>query len=456
MFSTSDTIVAVATPAGRGAVGLVRISGPQAFSVVAALTGRRQGFIERRATLCRLALGDDERLADEVVVTCFPGPASYTGEDVAEIAGHGSPLLLAALVRAACTSGARLAEPGEFTLRSVLGGKRDLVQAEAVADLIEAVTPAQARAAFEQLEGSLSAAIGRVESHLFEVRAALEASLDFPDEGYHFITPEAVRAGLASALRDIDALLSTASRGRLIREGALVVLAGAPNAGKSSLFNALVHAPRAIVTALPGTTRDLLTERLVLEGLSVTLVDTAGDRVSADVIEQEGVARARQAAASADVVMVVVDGSRSLTDDDRAVLAATAGRTRVVAVNKSDCGRHVECAWAADEEVVVSARTGDGIDTLCATVVGRLSLGAGGVPSDPLVTNVRHIACLERARAAVARAQEAAGAADGDGVPEEFLVADIDEAQRALQEVTGARSSDDVLAFVFSRFCLGK
>jgi len=235
-----------------------------------------------------------------------------------------------------------------------------------------------------------------------------------------------------------------------------VVLAGAPNAGKSSLFNALVHAPRAIVTALPGTTRDLLTERLVLEGLSVTLVDTAGDRVSADVIEQEGVARARQAAASADVVMVVVDGSRSLTDDDRAVLAATAGRTRVVAVNKSDCGRHVECAWAADEEVVVSARTGDGIDTLCATVVGRLSLGAGGVPSDPLVTNGRHIACLERARAAVARAQEAAGAADGDGVPEEFLVADIDEAQRALQEVTGARSSDDVLAFVFSRFCLGK
>lgn len=456
MFSTSDTIVAVATPAGRGAVGLVRISGPQAFSVVAALTGRRQGFIGRRATLCRLTLGDDGRLADEVVVTCFPGPASYTGEDVAEIAGHGSPLLLAGIVRAACAAGARLAEPGEFTLRSVLGGKRDLVQAEAVADLIEAVTPGQARAAFEQLDGSLSAAIGRVESHLFEVRAALEASLDFPEEGYHFITPEAVRAGLVAALRDIDALLSTAARGRLIREGALVVLAGAPNAGKSSLFNALVHAPRAIVTALPGTTRDLLTERLVLGGLSVTLVDTAGDRVSSDVIEQEGVSRARHAVASADAVIVVVDGSRSPGEDDLAVLAATEGHRRVVAVNKSDCGRQCVRVWAVDEEVVVSARTGEGVEALCAAVVRRLGVGDSLSAEDPLVTNVRHIACLERARLAVVRAQEAAGARDVDGVPEEFLVADIDEAQRALQEVTGARSSDDVLAFVFSRFCLGK
>ena len=462
MFSTSDTIVAVATPAGRGAVGMVRMSGAEAVPIIQRLTGR-DAFRPRCATLCRLTLSVDEALADEVLVTCFPGPHSYTGEDVVEVAGHGSPLLLAAVVRAVCRAGARLAEPGEFTLRSVVLGKRDLVQAEAVADLIDAVTPAQVRAAFEQLDGSLSAAISRVESRLFEVRAALEASLDFPDEGYHFITPEAVRQGLGDVAVHISRLLSTAESGRLIREGALVVLAGAPNAGKSSLFNALAQASRAIVTAVPGTTRDVLTERLVLDGLSVTLVDTAGDRVSADAIEQEGVSRARQAARSASVVLVVIDGSRQRSPDDDTVLLATARQPRLVVVNKCDEVRQVIRAWAEDEEIVVSARTGEGLDGLRAALVQRLGLRSAMHPgSDPLVTNVRHVQCLERAQAAVVRAAEAAGVvsgagmSSGEGVPEEFIVADIDEAQRCLQEVTGARSSDDVLAYVFSRFCLGK
>jgi len=460
VFSTSDTIVAVATPAGRGAVGMVRISGADAVPVIRRLTGR-EAFRPRRATLCRLTVRGDEPLADKVLVTFFPGPDSYTGEDVVEIAGHGSPLLLASIVDAACDAGARLAAPGEFTLRSVVLGKRDLVQAEAVADLVDAVTPAQARAAFEQLDGTLSAAIGRLEARLFEVRAALEASLDFPDEGYHFITPEAVRQGLGDVSTDISRLLSTAASGRLIREGALVVLVGAPNAGKSSVFNALANAPRAIVTPVPGTTRDVLTERLVLEGASVTLVDTAGDRVSPDVIEQEGVSRARQAARSASLVLVLVDGSRPRSVDDDTVLQATTNQPRLVVVNKCDAERQVERSWTRDEEVVVSARTGEGLDRLRTAVVQRLGLRAAVHSDDPLVTNVRHIQCLERAQAAVARAAEAAGAVNDTnttpgGVPEEFLVADIDEAQRCLQEVTGARSSDDVLAYVFSRFCLGK
>jgi tRNA modification GTPase len=456
VFSTSDTIVAVATPLGRGAVGMVRISGAGAFPLIEELTGRRGSFLPRRATLCRLTLGGDEGLADEVLVTCFPAPDSYTGEDVVEIAGHGSPLLLTAMVRAACAAGARLAEPGEFTLRSVVLGKRDLVQAEAVADLIDAVTPAQARAAFEQLDGTLSAAIGRVETRLFEVRAALEASLDFPDEGYHFITPDAVRQGLDEVAAEIGRLLATSDSGRLIREGALVVLAGAPNAGKSSLFNALVNAPRAIVTAVPGTTRDVLSERVVLDGLAVTLVDTAGDRVTTDAIEQEGVARARHAARAASLVLVVIDGSRPRSSEDEAVLSATMGQPRIVVVNKCDAERVVSRAWPDEDEVVVSARTGEGVEKLRAAVMQRLGLGAETQAGDPLVTNARHVLCLERSQAAVARAVVAARTADGGGVPEEFLVADIDEAQRCLQEVTGARSSDDVLAFVFSRFCLGK
>jgi tRNA modification GTPase len=456
VFSTSDTIVAVATPHGRAAVGMVRISGSEALAIVGRLTGRSRPFPPRRATLCRMAFAPDTPLADEVLVTCFPGPDSYTGEDVVEIAGHGSPFLLAAMVEAVCRSGARLAEPGEFTLRSVVLGKRDLVQAEAVADLIEAVTPMQVRAAFEQLDGTLSAAIAQAETRLFEVRAALEASLDFPDEGYHFITPHAVREGLWVVAADIDRLLSTSSRGRLIREGALVVLAGAPNAGKSSLFNALVHAPRAIVTPVPGTTRDVLTERVDLDGVSVTLVDTAGDRTTPDVVELEGVARARQAVQSASVVIVVVDGSRPLSPDDEAVLLATSGAARVVAVNKCDRVRVVGRAWRENEEVMVSATAGDGMGALCAAVVQRLGLPSMAPHPDPLVTNLRHVLCLERAQAAVARAMESAGRGEGDGVPEEFLVADIDEAQGALQELTGARSSDDVLAYVFSRFCLGK
>jgi len=441
---------------------MVRMSGAQAVPIIQRLTGRDL-FQPRRATLCRLVLSGEDALADEVLVTSFPGPDSYTGEDVIEIAGHGSPLLLASIVRAACHAGARLADPGEFTLRSVVLGKRDLVQAEAVADLVDAVTPAQARAAFEQLDGVLSAAIGRVEARLFEVRAALEASLDFPDEGYHFITPEAVRLGLGDVEAHIGRLLSTAAGGRVIREGALVVLAGAPNAGKSSLFNALAQAPRAIVTAVPGTTRDVLTEQLVLDGMSVTLVDTAGDRVSPDAIEQEGVARARQAARAASVVLVVIDGSRPLSSDDDTVLLASAGQPRLVVVNKCDEARQVIRAWAEDEEIVVSARTGEGLDGLRAALVQRLGLRSAMHPgSDPLVTNVRHVQCLERAQDAVVRAAEAAGVgsgagmSSGEGVPEEFIVADIDEAQRCLQEVTGARSSDDVLAYVFSRFCLGK
>ncbi len=328
MFRTDDTIVAVATPPGRSGVGIVRLSGPAAATIACALIGRTRPLKPRYATFARVettaAQSDRDSLTpaaitahgigDQVVVTFFQAPHSYTGDDVVEIGAHGSPVVLQQLLRAATERGARLAEPGEFTLRAFLNHRIDLVQAEAVADLIDAVTPLQARAAFDQLEGTLTAAIKEIEQRLFDLRARLEASLDFPDEGYHFVDREAVHTEVAALGESVERLLSRAAQGRMIREGAQVAIVGTPNVGKSSLFNALLNANRAIVTDIPGTTRDLLTERLDLRGLSVGLVDTAGIRVPVDRVEEEGIQRARQAAEIADVTVVVIDGSR---DADR-------------------------------------------------------------------------------------------------------------------------------------------
>ena len=253
---------------------------------------------------------------DQVIATWFAAPHSYTGEEVIEISGHGSPTLLAQVVKAAMTQGARLAEPGEFTLRAYLNGRLDLPQAEAVADLVEAVTPLQARAAMDQLEGTLTAAIARLDASLFDLCARLEASLDFPDEGFHFITREEAERVLSQLRDELDRLIDDGRAGRVIREGRSVVIAGRPNAGKSSLFNALLGAPRAIVTEIPGTTRDLLTELVDVNGLALTLIDTAGLREARDEIEAEGVRRALQAQQVAALTLVVVDGSQPLTPDD--------------------------------------------------------------------------------------------------------------------------------------------
>src|SRR5262249_26210581 len=262
--------VAIATPAGRGGLGIVRLSGPAAHDIVRRLTTHAKPLAPRHATLTRIAGTDD------VVATYFPGPASYTGDDVVEVSAHGSPVVLRAIVRSAIDAGARLAEPGEFTLRAFLNSRIDLLQAEAVADLIDAVTPLQARAAFDQLRGTLTCAIAEVDSALFDLIARLEASIDFPEEGYHFVETGALAAALDGLIARTASLLASARRGRLIREGLQIAIVGKPNVGKSSLFNALVGSARAIVTEVPGTTRDLVTEVVDLDGLRVTLVDTAG------------------------------------------------------------------------------------------------------------------------------------------------------------------------------------
>jgi tRNA modification GTPase len=491
MFCVSDTIVAVATPPGRGGIGVVRLSGPDAHAIARRLITHDTPLEPRHATLTTVRLtafakatavkksdstydgaadssgrtwrpalaydgtadspgstwrpasaGPAADAIDQAVVTFFPAPHSYTGDDVVELSAHGSPVVLRAIVEAAIGAGARLAEPGEFTLRAFLNGRIDLVQAEAVRDLIDAATPLQARAAFDQLDGTLTRAIGDIDAALFDLVARLEASVDFPDEGYHFLAPGDLAAAIDGLLERTRALLAGARRGRLIREGLQVVIVGAPNVGKSSLFNALVGSGRAIVTDIPGTTRDLVTDVVDIEGLRVTLVDTAGLRDARDPIEAEGVARSHQAVAVADLVLVVEDQSRART-------AARNHSKALYVANKSD----LPPAWSDDGAVPVSARTGAGLDALRERIVAALDTD---VQRDrPALTNVRHIALVERAQDALARARVAA-IADGGSMPEEFVLADLAEARAALEEISGRRATEDLLAHIFQNFCVGK
>jgi tRNA modification GTPase len=450
MFSPDDTIVAIATPAGRGGLGVVRISGAQACAVASRLLMRSAPLQPRHATFTRVreAGADCDRRFDEVVATWFPAPHSYTGEHVVEISTHGSPVVLRGVLTSAIAAGARLARPGEFTFRAFVNGKIDLVQAEAVADLIDAVTPLQARVAFDQLEGTLTEKIAALDRRLLDLVARLEASLDFPDEGYHFIEPQAIAGGVATVIGELDDLLRASTRGRIIRDGATVVIAGRPNVGKSSLFNALLGHARAIVTDTAGTTRDLVTETCDVDGVKVTLVDTAGAQETTDRVEREGVWRGARAREVADVVVVVLDSTEVLTDDDERLLQATASRVRVIVANK--CDR--PAVWHRDDAVTVSATMSDGLDTLRTAIVDVLGGGEPLRETTP-ISNVRHTALLERARTHLAQAH---AAAQGASTSEEFLLADLHVARSCLGEVVGAQTSEDVLAHIFERFCIGK
>jgi tRNA modification GTPase len=476
MFSILDTIVAIATPPGRGGLGVVRLSGPEAHRIARCLLARDRDLAPRHATfsLVRLKPGAayDNQLPplpareshsrvesgfsspsgdaiDQVVATYFPGPASYTGDDVVELSAHGSPVVLRAIVTAAIAAGARLAEPGEFTLRAFVNGRIDLMQAEAVADLIDAVTPLQARAAFDQLNGTLTRTIGAIDAALFELIARLEASVDFPEEGYHFVDPGALANALDTLLERTRSLLVDAQRGRLVREGLQIAIVGKPNVGKSSLFNALVGASRAIVTDRPGTTRDLVTEVVDLDGLRVTLVDTAGLRETADSIEAEGVERARQAQSVSDLILVVLDGSERLDSLDRQIITQVIDCKALIVSNKSD----LEPAWSRADVFRASARTLDGIAELRQAIVAALDVEP--LRDRPEITNVRHIALVEQAHAALLRGRAAAASDDGS-LSEEFVLADLQEARAAFEAIVGRRAGDEVLSHIFSRFCIGK
>ena len=461
MFATDDTIVAIATPPGPGGIGIVRLSGGRAADIGSAILAGSPCLEPRRATLTEVVAPGDSRSIDQVLATWFPGPASYTGEDVMEVSAHGSPVVLRQIVAAAMAAGARLAEPGEFTFRAYLHGRLDLPQAEAVGDLVAALTPLQARVAFDQLEGTVTAAITELDRSLFDLMARLEASLDFPEEGYHFVDKTTAGAEAEALASRIDQLLNSAARGRLIREGCQVAVLGRPNVGKSTLFNLLCGAPRAIVTEVAGTTRDLLTDTVDLQGIAVTLVDTAGLRESKDLVEVEGVRRARGALGVATAVVVVLDGSRRLEAEDRSLLEETAGRKRVIVVSKRDC----PAAWEIDAleapatpvveacllpEAAGANEAQRAIGAALAHAVG--SDAAAAARDAPPISNIRHVQSLETARAALRRTAEAAAR----GATEELLLEDLQEARRALEAIAGGRAADAVIERIFSSFCIGK
>ena len=450
---TNDTIVAIATPPGRGGIGVVRLSGPGARGIAGHVIEDDAVLAPRHATFTRLVLRGRGAI-DHAVVTFFPGPASYTGEDVVEISAHGSPVLLQQVIEAAVTAGARLADRGEFTLRAFLNGRIDLVQAEAVGDLIAASTPLQAKAAFDQLDGTLTGRIAEIDALLLELVVRLEASLDFPEEGYRFVEGDEAVSRIDAIETAVDALAREGRRGRLLREGLTLAIAGRPNVGKSSVFNRLAGADRAIVNEAPGTTRDLISEVVDVEGLAVTLVDTAGLRDALDEVEAEGVRRAEHSVRAADVIALVLDRSGPLTAGDRALLERTRAFPRVLVANKSDLPAAWTLADVADLQderaVAVSARTGDGFDDLRAAIAA--AAGAGLDRETAAVTNIRHVALLERALDALRRARASAAAK----AYEELVLADLHEARAALEDVTGRRSADDLLNEIFGRFCIGK
>lgn len=450
-----ETIAAVSTPPGRGGIGIVRLSGPQAASMGAQLVRLRHPLEHGRARLADVlddAESADAARIDEAMVTYFQAPNSYTAEDVVEIAAHGSPVVLELLLRRAISLGARLAEPGEFTQRAFLSGRLDLTQAEAVRDLIDAQTLTQARQAAGQMGGALSRRAAPVKQSLLELIALLEAGIDFAEDDVE-VTPQAeIARRIAELVPPLGALEASFSRGRIVHDGLTLAIVGRPNVGKSSLFNRLVERDRAIVTATPGTTRDLVTERISLEGIPLELVDTAGLRESLEEAERLGIARSREALADAALVLVVLDATQSLNEEERSLLAAVEGRPALVAVNKSDlAARHASGAEIAGVAAIsTSALTGEGIQALRARLI---ELATGGAASEPgMLTNLRQHQAVATALSALADAAQA----NGKGIPHEMILLDLYRALWALDSLTGQTTPDDVLNLIFSTFCIGK
>jgi tRNA modification GTPase len=386
------------------------------------------------------------------VVTYFAAPNSYTSEDVVEIAAHGSPVVLELLLRRALDLGARLAEPGEFTQRAFLAGRIDLTQAEAVRDLIEAQTLTQARLAASQMGGALSHRVAPVKQSLVELIALLEAGIDFAEDDVDVAPAAEIARRIGELKPPLAALEASFARGRIVHDGLTLAIVGRPNAGKSSLFNRLVERDRAIVTASPGTTRDLVTERISLDGIPLELVDTAGLRESLEEVEQLGIARSREALADAALVLVVLDSTQPLNDEEHRLLMAVRGRPALVAINKCDLKNPAlpteDLAGLPAEQT--SALTGEGIAALRERI---LALATGGAASEPgMLTSLRHHQAITTALAALADAAQA----NANSIPHEMILLDLYRALWALDSLTGQTTSDDILNLIFSTFCIGK
>lgn len=456
----TDTIAAISTPPGRGGIGIVRLSGPQAASMAAQLVCLRQPLEHARARLADV-LDDAEPASegnriDEALVTFFAAPNSYTAEDVVEIAAHGSPVVLDLLLRRALALGARLAEPGEFTQRAFLSGRLDLTQAEAVRDLIDAQTLTQARQAASQMGGALSRRAAPVKQSLVELIALLEAGIDFAEDDIDVTPQSEIARRIGELTPPLAALEASFACGRIVHDGLTLAIVGRPNAGKSSLFNRLVERDRAIVTATPGTTRDLVTERISLAGIPLELVDTAGLREGPrgylEEAEQIGVARSREALADAALVLIVLDATQPLNDEERGLLAVVRDRPALVAINKCDLAatQPLSPELAQIPTLQTSALTGEGIPALRDRI---LALATGGAAPEPgLLTNLRQHQAVSTALGALADAARA----NATSIPHEMILLDLYRALWALDSLTGQTTPDDILNLIFSTFCIGK
>ncbi len=449
-MDANDTIAAVSTPPGRGGIGIVRVSGPDAAVIAQALTGVLPPA--RRAHYCAFR-DEHDSVIDRGVALYFPAPASFTGEDVLELQGHGGPVVMDMLLAATLAHGARPARPGEFSERAFLNGRMDLSQAEAVADLIDSGSRAAARSAMRTLDGVFAERVHTLCASLTELRAHIEACIDFPDEEIDFLADPELERRMSALREQLATIIAGAGRGVLLKEGVRVVLAGQPNVGKSSLMNLLAGRDSAIVTDIPGTTRDILREHIQLDGLPLHVIDTAGIRAPGDAVEAQGVERAWSAIENADALLLVIDDRTGLVDADREILARTpAGVSRIVVNNKIDLsGADPGSAQGTDVlHVRLSATTGSGIEALESAL--KACVGYELCDEGSFMARRRHLDALARTRAAVDAAREVLSTR-GAG---ELAAEELRQAQRALGEITGEVTSDDILGEIFSRFCLGK
>ncbi len=474
-----DTIVAIGTPPGRGGIGVVRIAGPRAREIALPMLRLKHDLQAGRAIFGELVEPSPRHVGtaapsagsgqapgcpaerssapaariDEVVVTYFAKPHSYTTDDIIEISAHGSPVVLRHIVELCAAAGARLAEPGEFTMRAFLNGRIDLTQAEAVRDLINSQTLYQAKIAAQQLEGALSKRLQPVKQKLVELIAVLEAGIDFAEDDVSVLPDPSILERITAVRQPLEQLAATFAYGKIVHQGLTLAIVGRPNVGKSSLFNRLVERERAIVTATPGTTRDLVSETVAIGGIPIQLVDTAGIRQALDEAESIGIRKSMEALADADLVLMVIDASQPTTEEDNELLREVQKRAAIVVGNKCDLVGTQRPAPGGQSSIVrASALTGEGIADLRAEILRHIGGEHGGQAEAGFLTNIRHQGLVQDSLAAL----DAATDAVHGKVPHEMLLLDLYNALRPLDAITGATTTDDILNLIFSKFCIGK
>jgi tRNA modification GTPase len=492
-----DTIVAIATPPGRGGIGVVRLAGARALEIAAPMLRLKHALEPGRAVFGELvdswgagalarekpettdvhariagaveqssanggtkavgktgagAPAPHEQRVDEVVVTYFGKPHSYTTDDIVEVSAHGSPVVLRHIVELCVVAGARIAEPGEFTMRAFLNGRIDLTQAEAVRDLIDSQTLYQAKVAAQQLEGALSRRLQPIKQKLVELIAVLEAGIDFAEDDVAVLPDATILDHISSLRAPLAQLGATFAYGKIVHQGLTLAIVGRPNVGKSSLFNQLVEGERAIVTATPGTTRDLVSETVAIGGIPVQLVDTAGIRHALDEAESIGIRKSMEALADADLVLVVLDASQGETAEDAGLLRQAENRPMIAVGNKCDLGTSRDWLAASGHKILTSAVTGEGITELRSEILRHLGGESGAHGESGFLTNVRHQGLIQDSLLAL----EVANHAVAGKVPHEMLLLDLYNALRPLDAITGATTTDDILNLIFSTFCIGK